>query len=338
MIHKTTIAYASRIDGLGPLHADVVFRADGRPKPLTAVIHGFHCTRGHVEADCAALAALGLFCVAPNMRGHGESAGLHDCGALQIADLVDALREAAAVFPAECDRTRINAVGYSGGGGNVFSLFTKFPELLQAGATFFGISDYALWHETRGRPDCNATMERAIGGTPAEVPARYAARSALRAVGNNPHTRLHVFWDEAETACPPVLNERFIEAAQRLGHRNVVAHRSRAGDAARWHHGYRRSVADLYAADAIFTPDFLAPPRPWRLPRRGELDVCGYVVTSRFAVWIGDGMAGHVRIGYDASGDTPRVEILDGAPPAPLRVLPGPTVLDGLLGDDGEQS
>lgn len=337
-IHKSTLTYASRIDGLGPLHADVVFRADGRPKPLTAVLHGFHCTRGHVAADCEALARLGLFCVAPDMRGHGDSAGTHDCGALQICDLVDALREAAAAFPAECDRARINAVGYSGGGGNVYALVTKFPELLQAGASFFGISDYALWHETRGRPDCNATMERAIGGTPAEVPARYAARSALRAVGNNPHTRLHVFWDEAETACPPVLNERFLEAAQRLGYGNGVAHCSRAGDAARWHHGYRRNVADLYAGDALFTPDFLAPPQPWRLPLRGELDVCGYVVTARFAVWIGDGTAGHVRIRYDASGHAPSVEILEGEAPAALRVLPGPTLLDRLLADGEERS
>ena len=322
-----TITYQSSIDGLGPLFADCIYRPDGRPKPLTAVLHGFHCTRGHVTPDGIALARRGLFCVVPDMRGHGDSAGEHDCGALQICDIVDAMGEGAAAFPGEVDRYHVNAVGYSGGGANVLSLATKFPELLSAGASFFGVSDYDIWYRTKGRTDCNRTMDRAIGGSPEQFPDRYAARSSLRAVANNPHADLRLFWDSEETSCPPLLNEWFVDAAQRLGRQNVHACVSRPGDESRWHHGYRTDHPQLAAADAIFAPAFLAPPRPWGVPARGVLDVCGYVVTTRFAVWLGDGKSGYARIRYDLTGPAPVVECVDGAARPSLRVLPGPTCL-----------
>lgn len=322
-LQQVTIRYASSIDGLAPLLADVIFCNDGAAKPLTAVLHGFHCTRGHVTADCIALARRGLFCVTPDMRGHGDSAGSHDCGGLQIYDIVDALAEAARQFPRDCDAGHVNAVGYSGGGGNVLSLATKFPQLLQAGASFFGISDYDLWYRTQGRVDCNRTMERALGGKPEDVPGRYAARSSLRAIGNNPHTRLHLFWDAEETACPPVLNQWLAESAARLGHTNIITHASGPGDAARWIHGYRTGVPQLEAADEIFAPDFLASRGPWPMPVRGTLDVAGYVVTSRFSAWLGDGLSGLARIHYDLSGPSPRVSLLHGADPARLRIGPG---------------
>jgi len=326
-VKKQTFSYSSSIDGLAPLHADAVFHDDGRLKPLVAVMHGFHCTRGHVAADCAALAERGLFCVAPDMRGHADSAGCHDCGGLQICDIVDALSEAARLWPGEIDLRNINAVGYSGGGGNVMSLFTKFPDLLNTGAAFFGISDYALWHRTKGRADCNLTMEKALGGTPDEVPHRYAARGSLAAVGNNPHTRLHVFWDAEEKDCPPVLNERFVNRSRELGFSNVIPHVSKPGDAARWRHGYRTEIPELYAGDDVFSPDMqTARPRPpW--PERGDLTVCGYVVTKRFAIWLGNGLAGWARICYDCRGGKTNVTVLEACGAGELRVLEGPTIL-----------
>ena len=329
---KQTFHYASSIDGLSPLYADAVFTADGKRKPLVAVLHGFHCTRGHVAPDCDALAARGFFCVAPDMRGHADSAGKHDCGGLQICDIVDALAEAVRRWPGEIDTANVNAVGYSGGGGNVMSLFTKFPTLLKAGAAFFGISDYALWHRTMGRPDCNATMEKALGGTPDHVPERYAARGSPVAVQNNPRTRLHVFWDAEETACPPVLNEQFVSAARSLGYTNVTPHVSKPGDPARWIHGYRSEVSDLYAADDVFAPDFHAAGPPYVLPTSGELVVCGYVVTDRFAIWLGDGLEGTARVHYSLSGGMVSVRELERSGRAELRVLHGPTIVGWRMG------
>lgn len=324
---EETIEYASSIDGLAPLKADVCFEPGGGPKPLAAVLHGFHCMRWLVAEDCRALARRGMFCVAPDMRGHADSAGEHDCGGLQICDIVDALAQAARRWPDEIDKRRINALGYSGGGGNVQSLFTKFPDLLNAGASFFGISDYALWHRTKGRVDCNETMEKALGGGPDVVPERYAARASLPAIENNPHTRLHLFWDAEETACPPILNERLLEAAERLGHTNVTAHISKPGDPHRWFHGYRFETPDLNAGDDFFVPDFLTDfgRRAW--PESGELVVCGYVVTRRFSVWIGDGLAGTARVRYQLGKGKPEIEVIEASSDAPVRVIDGPTLL-----------
>jgi len=292
------------------------------------VMHGFHCTRGHVAVDCDALAARGFFCVAPDMRGHADSAGKHDCGGLQICDIVDALGAAARRWPGEIDRHNVNAVGYSGGGGNVMSLFTKFPDLLNAGAAFFGISDYALWHRTNGRPDCNATMEKALGGTPEQVPERYAARGSLAAVQNNPHTRLHVFWDAEENACPPVLDEKLVEAARSLGYDNVFPHVSKPGDPWRWIHAYRSERPELGHGDDVFSPDFLHARPPLRFGTTGELVVCGYVVTARFAIWLGDGLAGSARVTYHMSGGMVSVRVLEKSSGAgEVRVIDGPTLL-----------
>jgi len=324
---KQTYHYASSIDGLAPLYADAVFRADGEAKPLVAVLHGFHCTRGHVGPDCEALAGRGFFCVAPDMRGHADSAGKHDCGGLQICDIADALAEAVRRWPGEIDAANVDAVGYSGGGGNVMSLFAKFPTLLNAGAAFFGISDYAAWHRSMGRPDCNATMEKALGGTPDDVPERYAARASLPAVQNNPRTRLHLFWDAEETACPPMLDEQFVCAARALGYTNVTPHLSKPGDPARWIHGYRSEVRDLYAADDIFAPDFASAGPPYVLPTTGELVVCGYIVTDRFAIWLGDGLEGTARVHYSLSGGMVSVRELERTGRAEMRVMHGPTII-----------
>jgi pimeloyl-ACP methyl ester carboxylesterase len=334
-MQQTTFDYASHADRLSPLLADAVFIPDGLPKPMVAVLHGFQSRRQDVLPDCRALAARGLFCVTPDMRGHGDSAGEHDCGALQICDIVDALGAAAARWPQEADTANVNAVGYSGGGGNVLSLATKFPDLLDAGSSFFGVSDYAMWYRDRIRPGRNDALAQILGGTPDQVPERYAARSSLAAVTNNPHTALRLFWDADETACPPVLNESFLAAAAAAGQTNVSRQWSRPGDAARWQHGYRPDHPQLAAADAIFAPDFLRmrPPRP--LPAEGELTVCGYVVTRRFAVWLGDGSSGACRIRYRCANGTVAVTPLETPLACELRVEQDPVLLswrppDGL--------
>jgi len=305
------LVYASSVDAVSPLYADMAWIADGRRKPLLAVMHGFGGGRDSVSQDIQELASVGMFCVAPDMRGRGDSSGEWDAGGLDVHDIVDSLLAAIRKQPDEIDRTNINIVGYSGGGGNCYLAATRFPDLFHVAAPFFGISDYGLWYETMGRPDCNETMRKVLGGSPSEKPAVYAARNACLAAGNARATRWHIFWDEKEEGCPPVLNEKFIEAHRAAGLRNATPHRSRVNDKTRWIHGYRSHEPQLGRADRIFCREILSKAPDLSLPVSGELTVCGYLVTRHFQVFVEDGRRGVVKIRYHLKAPKPEIMIVD---------------------------
>ncbi|PIU60350.1 MAG: hypothetical protein COS85_24910 [Armatimonadetes bacterium CG07_land_8_20_14_0_80_59_28] len=304
------IPCASSVDGTAPLVADAAYTPNGTPKPLVAVMHGYSGGRTAVAKDLRDFAARGLFAIAPDMRGRGDSAGKWDSGGLDVHDIVDGILAAIREFPREIDANNISIVGYSGGGGNCFAAMTRFPDLFHVVAPFFGISDYGLWYETCGREDCNRVMVETLGGTPEEIPDVYLARNACLAAGNNGASKLHIFWDEEETQCPPVLNENFIAAYHAAGHSNAAAHISRVGDEYRWRHGYRVDNPMLEAADDIICDEVFSPPPDLSLPLTGTLTVCGYLVTRHFQVVVEDGQRGAVEVGYDLRGPEPVVDVL----------------------------
>lgn len=312
-----TVQYASSVDGTAPLLADVCYRKDGKPKPIIAVMHGFSGKRENVARDIRDLAARGLFAVAPDMRGRGGSTGKFDSGGLDVHDIVDALLAAIAKFPGEIDKRNINLVGYSGGGGNSFTAFVRFPDLFHVVAPFFGIADYGEWYRLRSAA-YGKIMDDAIGGPPERFPMEYAARNSTLGAANNRSARLHIFWDEKETACPPVMTEKFLAAYRAAGLTNAVAHISREGDALRWHHGYRTDNPMLVQADEIFCRDVFQPVPDSSLPPRGTLTVCGYVVTKHFQVFVEDGQRGVVKIEYDLLAKEPRIRVTEN--PDNLRV------------------
>lgn len=319
-LRRETFHYVSSVDGTGPLYADVAYRADGRPKPVVVVMHGYSGSRQAVALDLEELAMQGVFAVAPDLRGQGDSAGKWDSGGLEIHDLVDAILEGVRRYPPEVDAANLNVVGYSGGGGNAIAAAVRFPDLFHVAVSFFGITDYAFWYRSRGRPDCNERMVAALGGPPEALPEVYAARNANLAVGNNGWTRLHFFWDESETMCPPAMVEAFLKGYRAHGFNRAATHLSREGDDKRWIHNYRAGNRDLSAADALFLLDVLAPVPPGpRLPPRGRLTVCGYLVTRYFQVWIENGQRGVVTVSYDLDG--PHVEVVDNPAGHAVRIL-----------------
>lgn len=303
--------YESSVDGTHPLLASVAFRADGKAKPIIAVMHGYISGREAVAQDIRDLAKLGFFCIAPDMRGRGKSGGKWDSGGLDVHDIVDAILTAIREYPSELNRANINIIGYSGGGGNVLSALTRFPDLFHVGASFFGISDYGLWYETAGRTDCNEIMKATLGGAPSEVPEVYAARNACLAAGNNHASKIHLFWDEEEKQCPPILNKKFVEAQHAAGVKPLTAHVSRAGDKVRWLHGYRTDHPMLVHADAILAEDIQRDVPSLALPHTGMLVVCGYVVTRHFQVFVEDGRHGVVKVHYEFEDGRPEVRIMD---------------------------
>ncbi|MEI6422900.1 MAG: alpha/beta hydrolase, partial [Lentisphaerota bacterium] len=302
------LIYASTVDGTKPLYANVCYIKDEKPKPLIAVIHGLAGDRTNVNKDIRDFASQGLFAIAPDMRGRGRSAGKWDCGGLDVHDIVDAIFAAIAKFPSEIDTENINIVGYSGGGGNCFSIFVRFPDLFHVVAPFFGIADYGMWYKLRGET-YGSCMDKAIGGAPAQFPQHYAARNSCLAAGNNHVSKLHVFWDEAESACPTIMNENFLKAYHSAGLSNATSHISRVTDSVRWIHGHRADKPMLEKADDLIVNEIRAPVPDLTLPRKGTLTVCSYLVSRQFQVFIEDGQRGVVKIEYDLTGKEPEITV-----------------------------
>jgi pimeloyl-ACP methyl ester carboxylesterase len=317
-IKADEMTYASSVDGTAPLCANICYPGDGKPKPIIVVMHGLGGGRNDVAKDIRDFAARGLFAVVPDMRGRGTSAGKFDCGGLDVYDIVDALLAAISRYPAEIDKRNINIVGYSGGGANCFSVFVRFPDLFHVVAPFFGVTDYGQWYHLT--PQYNDLLKQAVGGTPEELPLNYAARNTCPAAGNNRGAKLHIFYDEAETICPPVMDERFLETYHAAGLKNATVHISRAGDAARWRHGYRTDNPMLEKADDTLVNEIFAPLPDLSLPKKGTLTVCGYLVTRQFKIFIENGQRGVVRIEYDLTGKEPKITVKDNPAKLPVKV------------------
>ena len=312
-MHLETLQHASSVDGTKPLMFDVCFKPTRRKLPLIVVLHGYSGQKEHCRPDILRLAGKGLFAVAPDIRGRGASAGRFDSCGLDVMDVYDAVQVCCRQFARQVDATNLNVIGYSGGGGNTFACFVRFPDTFRVAASFFGIPDYAEFYRAKGRPDCNRILVAAVGGTPRQRPAAYAARNFTQAAGNNAQTQFHIFWDEAETACPGFMDEDFIRA----GHRNCIPHRSRERDKYRWRHGYTTDSPDLIKADDIFVPAMLkgrvAEPQ---LPRAGTLVVPGYVVTRQFQIWVQPeaqpellGQSGVAKVEYRLDGPHPEFRV-----------------------------
>jgi pimeloyl-ACP methyl ester carboxylesterase len=287
-MRKEKILYSSSVDGTSPLYVDVVYDDAKSELPIIVVMHGFRGDRSDVGEILERLAQKGLFAAAPDMRGHGESAGKRDSGGVELMDICDAVTCLRESFGNRIDPENVNIVGYSGGGGNVFSCVTKLPDLFRSANAFFGVSDYAYWSEHA--PQYAPQLSEDIGGAPTEVPDCYMARNSLLGVGNNPYTAMQLFHDEEEQSCPPHFNREYKRIADALGYDNVTLHESQVGDGLRWTHGYPKKGSDTVQAEDFFVPGILdaAYPKPVLRDKENWM-VLGYLKTDRFTIWLGDG-------------------------------------------------
>jgi hypothetical protein len=306
------LSYFSSVDGTGPMKMDVARPAGKTGLPVVAVMTGYHGTRAEVRTTVERLAEKGLCAVGIDMRGRDGASGSKDSGAVEIYDIVDALNTVCGKYGEVVDRNTWHILGYSGGGGNVYSAVTKFPGRFVVACSFFGISDYELWYKMTSRGDCIKSMNNWIGGPPEEFPGRYQARSSLLAAGNARWSDVHLFWDEEETQCPEPMHSGFKSEAEKQsgGTARVTVHCSRKTDPNRWFHGYCDDVPSLIAAEDIFVPLMLTQKGPLKLPSQGELAVPGFVVTPSFEYWIKDGKtsAGRIEYSIDPNG---KVKIKD---------------------------
>lgn len=178
--------------GEHPLHFGELRLPEGPgPHPLAVLIHG-GCWRaqydlGYMAHAAAALARAGIATWTMEYRRIGDEGGGWPGTFLDAARAADFVRELAARHPV--DTTRVALVGHSAGGHLALwlaarrslpadsPLRTAEPLPVRGVVPLAGITDLRAYGAAPG--SCNAAVPLLLGGSPGEVPERYAQASPV---------------------------------------------------------------------------------------------------------------------------------------------------------------
>jgi hypothetical protein len=305
---------------------------DARPNaPIAVVMHGYSPTNGNLDSvrpHAQRLRDHGFFAISVALRGRDGSAGVRDSGGLEIHDIYDAVESVKDEFPALVDPTNVHITGYSGGGGNVMSAITKFPDYFRVGSSFFGMSDYGYdpvdgWYNN-GAGARTAILDQDVGDANSGVPAildRYRARASSLAASNSQSVEVHLFVNDDETICPPINDLSFAAngGAQVTLHLGLSASPQYEdfngngvedfGEQQLWPHGFP-SASEQEAAERWYRDRLVGGeiPEP-EIPPVGSLIVPGFLVTRVFEVWPGDGQEATGVVDYELSTTAARFEL-----------------------------
>jgi hypothetical protein len=291
-------------------------------------MHGYSGTSGmcaSVRGNAQYLRDKGFFAISVALRGRDGCDGTRDSGGLEIYDIYDAVEAVKRDYPGFVDPATVYITGYSGGGGNTMAALTKFPDYFNAGAAYFGMSDYGYhltnaWYFAGASSSHQSIMRTDVGnptGGVAGVRDRYHARASNLASANNPYSEIHLFVNADETTCPPVNMTTFLSnAVSREAYAgefsNITVHIGQSGlyedfnanglndedELQVWPHG-APTASQQAAAEAWFMERLLAGQIPRRpLNAADTLYVAGFVKTSRFECRVGDGQQGMVQLDY----------------------------------------
>jgi len=325
--------------------------------PIAVVMHGYSGENGHFknyQANAQRLRDQGFFVLTVAMRGREGSDGVRDSGGVEIHDIYDAVEAIVAdpQYSSMVDGTSVYITGYSGGGGNVMSTLTKFPDYFRAGGAFFGMSDYGYdnangWWFNGSLAAHRKIMLNDIGSPVAGEAAvidRYMARASNLASMNNPYSEIHLFVNSNEAVCPPNYSTSFrdnaIAAASSADEfNNITVHIGQSGkyhdfngdginqanEQQLWPHGIPNEQQQA-AAEQWYLNRFLAGEiaRP-ELNDTDTLFVAGYVKTRKFDLWLGDGQNAAGRLDYSLTDQQLQFE---------LKVLTSETAVTGTLNID----
>jgi hypothetical protein len=305
-ICEQQLIYSSTVDDTYPLYAMAVYDDAKDCLPLMVLLGSYMGDSEQLLPELRHMAEVGLFALAPCMRGRNKSAGRRDSGGVEIMDIHDAIQIALVSYKSRIDANNINIWGRSGGGGNVYLCVTRFPDLFRCAVALYGISDYGYdrhlgWYYTSASPQHRAQLERDIGH-PDQVPELYMARCSFLGAANNAQTATHLFCDAEEEICPLYFHSEYLARAVAHGCQNIQLHLSGPGDAVRWTHDRRGyTLAD---AEARYLPAILdgTTPQP-EMPSEGSLTVLGFLKSRRFNIWLGDGQNAVANVKYSLAAD-----------------------------------
>jgi pimeloyl-ACP methyl ester carboxylesterase len=311
-------AYPSSIDpAINNLFARVGYYPQQNDLPVVLLMHGYNQSVSDFQPSVfSRLAAQGLFVCAVSMRGRDGAYGAPDSDGREIYDIYDALQAIRKRYAGLVSPDYAAVVGYSGGGANALACATKFPDAFTDIVSHFGISDFGHAAETswwRQAPDYQNLMRLWIGGSPSEVPDRYMARYAVDGVLNYTGGFLYLFHDRGDTTVPVIQSIAVANSKRDAGQMNFLENYTSITDPIRWKHSLPDETAPVRNTEAIWAPGIAAKRHvPWTIPAQGTLRVRGYVVTKRFALWLGDGTDEAADVTYDADARTYAVTPLTG--------------------------
>lgn len=304
--------------------------------PLAVIMHGYSPTSGNISEyvpRAIAQARLGFVSIVVAMRGRDGSDGSRDSGGLEIYDIYDAVEhiKSAPFFSGKVDPTNVHISGYSGGGGNVMSALTKFPDYFNLGASFFGMSDYGFdpqngWYFNGANVGGNRTpiLDADVGNPTLGDPLvldKYHARASNLASHNNPYSEIHLFVNDDETISPPVnslsyranavshatFSGEFDNIQVHLGKSDNSLWIDRNGNAIKesveiqnWPHGLSSDIQDR--GEAWYIDRLLNREIPQPVLNTSDiLFVAGYVRTKPFQLFLGDGQNAAGELAYELS-------------------------------------
>lgn len=198
----------------------------GQPWPVVIVIHGGYWRArydlGYFGAACGALARLGLATWNIEYRRIGESGAGWPGTFSDVAAAADALRPLADRYPLDLSHTL--ALGHSAGGQLALwlaarprlpthtALWRADPLRLRGVVSLAGVADLRRAWELRLSDNITETL---MGGTPEQVPDRYAQGSPFDLLPLNvSQTLIH---GTADANVPFEISQRYADRARALG-------------------------------------------------------------------------------------------------------------------------
>jgi len=231
-VRAESFTYSSTIAAISNLFARVVY-PEASGCPVAVLMHGWNQQASDfTAASLERIARLGLFVVVPGMRGRDGASGTADAGLDELQDIIDAVSEARLRYPG-ASRTGAAIIGYSGGGGNAISCASRFPSVFQVCVDHFGVTDYAAWWSESAADQ--ALLESRIGGTPAAVPANYAARLPVTGLENFTG-KLFLYHDQGDTRIPSTHMDRVVTYLAGFGKTVTSSSLTTTGNDPRWLH------------------------------------------------------------------------------------------------------
>lgn len=310
--------YSSTIDPIANLYAHYAYDSTKANLPVVVLMHGWiQDASTMTKWIMNDMASYGFFVVAVGMRGRNGASGSADASARELHDIIDAIEYVKANFGAFVDPANINVSGYSGGGGNVFGLASKFPDYFRVYASHFGISDYGYdaatsWYALN--VNRRAEIESFVGFSPsANLPA-YQSRAHQFGVGKNLQGGyLFMFHDSDDNNVQPGQSASVKNQLDTNARTNYTYNLTNAASSPRWLHDSPDANSQVRYSRDIWGPPIKNSLYPaWTIPASGSVKVCGYLKTKLFTIWLGNGTQEVADVTYDTAANSYTVTPLTG--------------------------